>query len=214
MNATSITVDGLWKNNPGLVQLIGLCPLLAVSNTVVNALSLGIATIFVLTLSNFFISALRKIIPRFLRLPIFIMIIATLVISASLLMEALSLSLYQKLGLFFALITTNCAVLARAEAFAYSQPIRYAILDGFIQGCGFFLVLLFLGALREIMGQGTLFHGISSVLGEQYRALELRLFHEDYQFLLMLLPPGAFLLLGFLVAAYHWIRQHDTTTSE
>lgn len=201
MNSKKIITQGLWENNPGLVQLIGLCPLLAVSNTVLSAVGLGIATIFVLTMSNFFISLLRDIIPRFLRLPIFIMIIATLVISASLLMEAFSLSLYQKIGLFFALITTNCAILARAEAFASSQPLRYALLDGLMQGLGFFLVLLLLGTLREMFGQGTLFQGLP---------FELQIFHPDYQFLLLLLPPGAFLLLGFLVAAYQWIRHHDT----
>lgn len=201
MKSKQIILQGIWENNPGLVQLIGLCPLLAVSNTVLSAIGLGIATIFVLTLSNFFISLLRDLIPRFLRLPIFIMIIASLVISASLLMEAFSVSLYQKIGLFFALITTNCAILARAEAFAYSQPLRYALLDGFMQGLGFFLVLLLLGALREVFGQGTLFQGLS---------FELQLFSPDYQFLLLILPPGAFILLGFLVAAYQWIRHNET----
>lgn len=207
MNLKTITLEGLWKNNPGLVQLIGLCPLLAISSTVLNALSLGIATVFVLTLSNTFISLFRKIIPHNLRLPIFIMIIATLVICASLLMEAFSTPLYEKLGLFFALITTNCAVLARAEAFAYSKPVKYAALDGFMQGLGFLLVLLLLGILRELMGHGTLLQGISGVLGEDYRYLELHFFSDDYQFLLALLPPGAFILLGFLVAGYRFIRE-------
>jgi electron transport complex protein RnfE len=188
-------VNGLWKNNPALVQLIGLCPLLAISTTVLNAFSLGCATLFVLTLSNSFISLLRRIIPHSLRLPIFIMIIASLVICASLLMEAFSYPLYEQLGLFFALITTNCAVLARAEAFAYSQPIHYAAFDGFMQGLGFFLILLLLGSVREILGSGTF--------------LQMPLFSNDYQFLLALLPPGAFLVLGFVVAGYNYWERKD-----
>ena len=196
MKLTTIASNGLWSNNPGLAQLIGLCPLLAVSTTVINGLSLGIATIFVLTLSNLFISALRHIIPRTLRLPIFIMIIATLVICASLLMEAFSHSLYEKLGLFFALITTNCAVLARAEAFAYTQKVSYAMFDGFMQGFGFFLVLLLVGSVREILGHGTF--------------LEIPLAHFNAPFLLALLPPGAFVVLGFIVAGYQWMKDNGT----
>lgn len=194
MTFREIFNNGLWKNNPGLVQLIGLCPLLATSTSVVNALGLGLATMFVLAGSNVIISLLKSFIPHTLRLPIFIFIIATFVMSASLLMEAFSLGLYSQLGLFFALITTNCTILARAESFAYKQPVWLAFWDGMSQGLGFMLVLLILGILRETLGQGTFF--------------TIPLIHFENPFLLLLLPPGAFFVLGLLVAAYQFLKNH------
>ena len=148
--------NGLWHNNPALVQLLGLCPLLAVTNSVVNALGLGLVTTLVLASSNTLVSLARYQIHADVRLPTFVMIIATLVTVAELLMQAFTYELYQILGIFVPLIVTNCAILGRAEAFACKQPIGTALVDGIAMGIGFTLVLLVLGAMRELLGQGTL----------------------------------------------------------
>lgn len=170
--------QGLWSQNPGLVQLLGLCPLLAVSNTLANAACLGFATIFVLTASNTLISLIRSWIPSHLRMPVYVLIIASFVTAVQLLMQAYFFSLYESLGIFLALITTNCVIMGRAEAYASKNPIHLAFLDALAQGLGFTLVLVILGALREWL--------------------------TPY-FLLSALPAGAFLLLGALIAAKNWI---------
>jgi len=151
--------QGLWKNNPGLVQLLGLCPLLAVTSTVVNALGLGIATLFVLICSNATVSAIRHWVPKEIRIPIFVLIIAAFVTCVQLLMNAFTYDLYQSLGIFLPLIVTNCAIIGRAEAYASKNPIKQASFDGLMMGCGFLAVLIILGAIREVLGQGTLFDG-------------------------------------------------------
>lgn len=199
-----ISHNGLWKQNPGLVQLLGLCPVLAVSNSAVNALALGLATTLVTTLSGAAISAGRQWIPHHIRNPIFIMIIATLVTCVDLAMNAWWHELYQVLGIFIPLITTNCIVMGRAEAYASRNPTRDATLDGFFMGLGLTWVLLLLGALRELLGKGTLFDGIHLLLGDWARVLTLHLI-PDYQFLMAVLPPGAFIGLGCLIAGKNWL---------
>lgn len=192
--------QGLWKNNPGLVQLLGLCPLLAVTSTVVNALGLGIATMFVLICSNATVSAIRQWVPKEIRIPIFVLIIATFVTCVQLLMNAFTYDLYQSLGIFLPLIVTNCAIIGRAEAYASKNPIKQASFDGLMMGLGFLAVLMILGAIREILGQGTLFDGANLLLGAWATWLKVEIYHLDSQFLLAILPPGAFIAMGFLIA--------------
>ncbi|MFT6193741.1 MAG: electron transport complex protein RnfE [Cognaticolwellia sp.] len=192
--------QGLWKNNPGMVQLLGLCPLLAVTSTVVNALGLGIATMFVLICSNATVSAIRQWVPKEIRIPIFVLIIATFVTCVQLLMNAFTYDLYQSLGIFLPLIVTNCAIIGRAEAYASKNPIKQSIFDGLMMGLGFLAVLVVLGAIREVLGQGTLFDGANLLLGQWATGLRVEIYQLDSQFLLMILPPGAFIAMGFLIA--------------
>ena len=192
--------QGLWKNNPGLVQLLGLCPLLAVTSTVVNALGLGIATMFVLICSNATVSAIRQWVPKEIRIPIFVLIIAAFVTCVQLLMNAYTYDLYQSLGIFLPLIVTNCAIIGRAEAYASKNPVKQASFDGLMMGLGFLLVLVVLGGIREILGQGTLFDGANLLFGSWASVLKIEIYHLDNQFLLAILPPGAFIAMGFLIA--------------
>jgi electron transport complex protein RnfE len=201
MNAyKQIIQDGLWSNNPGLVQLLGLCPLLAVTNTVINGLGLGLATILTLVASNGIISLLRHQIPDEARLPVFVMIIASIVTIIELSMNAWFHELYLILGIFIPLIVTNCAITGRAEAFAARNPVGPALLDGLMMGLGFTAVLVLLGAMRELIGQGTLFSQAYLMFGEAARGFTITVI-EDYRgFLMALLPPGAFIGLGLIVA--------------
>lgn len=201
MNAyKQIIQDGLWGNNPGLVQLLGLCPLLAVTNTVINGLGLGLATILTLVASNGIISLLRHQIPDEARLPVFVMIIASIVTIIELSMNAWFHELYLILGIFIPLIVTNCAITGRAEAFAARNPVGPALLDGLMMGLGFTAVLVLLGAMRELIGQGTLFSQAYLMFGEAARGFTITVI-EDYRgFLMALLPPGAFIGLGLIVA--------------
>jgi electron transport complex protein RnfE len=199
MNKTrEITIEGLWTRNPAMVQLLGLCPLLAVSSTFTSALGLGLTTLVVLTLSNLFISLFRNLLTDSIRLPAQIMVIASFVTLSDILLQYWFFDLHQRIGLFVALIVTNCTLLGRAEAFASRNRISYAALDGFMMGLGFLLVLLVMGAVREILGQGTLFSNLNLLLGDSGREFEIRFW--DSGFLLMVLPPGAFLTLGCLIA--------------
>ncbi len=192
--------EGLWRNNPALVQLLGLCPLLAVSNTTVNALGLGLATAWVLLTTNVCISLYRNFLSPEIRLPTFVLIIATSVTAVDLIMNALLFELHQLIGLFIPLIVTNCAILARGEAFAARQAPAKAAVDGLAMGLGFALVLALLGALREIIGTGTLLADASLLFGPMAADWGWEL--ADYRgFLLMALPPGAFFGLGFIIAA-------------
>ncbi|CED71006.1 electron transport complex subunit E [Aliivibrio wodanis] len=192
--------NGLWDNNPALVQLLGLCPLLAVSATVTNALGLGIATTLVLIGSNLIVSLVRQWIPQEVRIPVFVMIIASLVTCVQLLMNAYAYGLYLSLGIFIPLIVTNCIIIGRAEAFASKSDPIPAVLDGLWMGLGMTAVLVLLGAMREILGNGTLFDGADLLLGDWATVLRIELFHVDSHFLLAMLPPGAFLGVGFLIA--------------
>ncbi|KAB2826524.1 MULTISPECIES: electron transport complex subunit E [Aliivibrio] len=192
--------NGLWDNNPALVQLLGLCPLLAVSATVTNALGLGIATTLVLIGSNLIVSLVRQWIPQEVRIPVFVMIIASLVTCVQLLMNAYAYGLYLSLGIFIPLIVTNCIIIGRAEAFASKNDPVPAALDGLWMGLGMTAVLVLLGAMREVLGNGTLFDGADLLLGDWATVLRIELFHVDSHFLLAMLPPGAFLGVGFLIA--------------
>ncbi|MFA0086232.1 electron transport complex subunit RsxE [Vibrio sp. 10N.286.49.C2] len=192
--------NGLWDNNPALVQLLGLCPLLAVSSTVTNALGLGLATLAVLVGSNVTVSLIRDYVPKEVRIPVFVMIIAALVTCVQLLMNAYAYGLYLSLGIFIPLIVTNCIIIGRAEAFASKNEVLPAALDGLWMGLGMTAVLVLLGAMREIIGNGTLFDGADLLLGDWASALRIQVFQFDSQFLLALLPPGAFIGVGFLIA--------------
>ncbi|UPQ88706.1 electron transport complex subunit E [Vibrio sinaloensis] len=192
--------NGLWDNNPALVQLLGLCPLLAVSSTVTNALGLGIATLLVLVGSNVTVSLVRDYVPKEVRIPVFVMIIAALVTCVQLLMNAYAYGLYLSLGIFIPLIVTNCIIIGRAEAFASKNNVLPAAQDGFWMGLGMTSVLVALGAMRELIGNGTLFDGAELLLGPWAQSLRIEVFQFDNSFLLALLPPGAFIGVGLLIA--------------
>lgn len=192
--------EGLWKNNPGLVQLLGLCPLLAVTSTITNALGLGLATMLVLIGSNATVSLIREWVPKEIRIPIFVLIIAAFVTLVQLLMNAYAYGLYQALGIFLPLIVTNCAIIGRAEAYASKNPLKQASFDGLMMGLGFTAVLIVLGGVREVLGQGTLFDGADLLLGSWASVLRVEVYQLDSQFLLAVLPPGAFITMGFLIA--------------
>ena len=201
MSATrKIINDGLWTNNAALVQILGLCPLLAVSSTVINALGLGLATTLTLIASNLTVSLIRNQIRPEIRIPIFVLVIAAVVTAIELCMNAFFHELYLVLGIFIPLIVTNCAIIARAEAFASKNNPGLSALDGLMMGLGFTAVLVVLGGLREAIGQGTLFANAHLMFGEIGRGMTITLV-EDYKgFLLAILPPGAFILLGFMIA--------------
>jgi len=207
--------DGLWKNNPALVQLLGLCPLLAVSNTAINGLGLGLATILTLLASNGLISLFRKQIPEEARLPVFVMIIASIVTIIELAMNAWFHELYLVLGIFIPLIVTNCAIIGRAEAFAARNSVLPSLVDGLMMGLGFTAVLVLLGAVREIIGQGTLFSEAHLMFGDVAANFTITVFDDYRGFLMALLPPGAFIGLGLIVALKNMIdaRQKSTTTT-
>ena len=199
-NYREIAWQGLWKNNPGLVQLLGLCPLLAVTATITNALGLGLATMLVLIGSNILVSLVRDYVPKEIRIPVFVMIIAALVTTVQLLINAYAYGLYLSLGIFLPLIVTNCIIIGRAEAFASRNIAFSAAFDGLMMGLGFTLVLTVLGATREILGQGTLFDGADQLLGPWAKSLTIHLWQVDTPFLLAMLPPGAFIVMGLLIA--------------
>ncbi len=199
----AIVQNGLWNQNAVLGQMLGLCSLLAVSTTAVNAISLGIATVLVMALSNLIVSALRSFIPYEVRIPIFILIIAALVTVVDMAMNAWLHDLYLVLGIFIPLIVVNCIVLARVEAFAAKNPVGLSAFDGVMMGIGFVWVIGLLGAIREFIGQGTLFSGIEMIFP---RASAWQILPEDYPgFLLAILPPGAFFVLGLMVAGRNWL---------
>lgn len=195
-----ISRNGLWDNNPALVQLLGLCPLLAVTASVVNALGLGLATLAVLVGSNAVVSLIRHRVTNAVRIPAFVMIIATFTTCTELLMKAYTYELYQILGIFIPLIVTNCTILGRAEAFASKHSLAPAIADGALMGLGFAAVLLMLGAIREAVGSGTLFAHMDLIFGPAAANWKIELFAPGYSFLVFVLPPGAFLVTGLLIA--------------
>jgi electron transport complex protein RnfE len=196
-----IAIDGLWKNNQALVSLLGLCPLLAVSNSVVNSLGLGLATTVALVFSNTLVALIRKRIPHAVRLPVFVLVIAANVTVIDLLMDAFFHDLHQILGIFIPLIVTNCAIIGRAEAFASKNTVDKALADGFFVGLGFTLALVALGALREVIGTGTLLGRADLMFGDIAKHWPLHVFHDYDGFLLAILPPGAFIGLGLMIAA-------------
>ena len=202
----SLFHNGLIKQNTGLVQLLGLCPLLAISNNVINALSLGLATTMVMAASSGAVSGVRHFVPNEIRIPVFVLIIAALVTVIDLAMNAFVHPLYLLLGIFIPLITTNCIVLARADAFAAKNRPLHSVIDAIAMGLGLTLVLIVLGAIRELAGQGTLLSGIDLVFGEQSKQLVLHVLPDYQGFLLAILPPGAFIALGLLIATNNWYK--------
>lgn len=205
MNYRKIFLDGLWQQNTGLVVLLGLCPLLAVSSTVVNALGLGLATTLTLMCSNLAVSLARGLLRPEIRIPAYVLIIASVVTVVQLLMQAWFHDLYRMLGIFIPLIVTNCAIIGRAEAFASRNRPLPALADGLATGLGFCIALLALGAVREIVGRGTLFTQARLLFGEIGDSLELTLIPDHPGFLIAILPPGAFIGLGLLIAGRNWL---------
>jgi electron transport complex protein RnfE len=203
-----LSVNGLWKNNPALVQLLGLCPLLGVSNSAVNALGLGLATALVLICSNIGVSLVRGVVNTAVRLPAFVMIIAALTTCIELLMQAFTYELYQILGIFIPLITTNCVILGRADGFAAKHNPLIAGFDGLLMGIGFALVLVVLGGVRELVGTGAVFANMHLLFGPVAADWQLTLFQDYKGFLLAILPPGAFIVLGLLIALKNRIDHH------
>jgi len=198
--ASEISRNGLWTNNVALVQLLGLCPLLAVTGTVINGLGLGLATLMTLVFSNSIVSLIRPWLKSEIRIPVFVLIIASIVTTIELIMNAWFHELYLVLGIFIPLIVTNCSIIARAEAFASKNRLTDSALDGFMMGLGFTLVLVVLGGMRELIGFGTLFANAQLMFGSAGEAMTVT-FSENYSgFLLAVLPPGAFIGLGLLIA--------------
>ncbi|MCP4486267.1 MAG: electron transport complex subunit E [Gammaproteobacteria bacterium] len=204
---STITKNGLWVNNIALVQLLGLCPLLAVTNTLVNGIGLGIATLATLVISNILVSLVRNLVRNEVRLPVFVLIIACVVTAIELAMKAFFYDLYLVLGIFIPLIVTNCAIIGRAEGFASRNSVAPSALDGFTMGLGFLLVLSILGGMREIIGFGTLFANASLMFGEAASRFTV-VINPDYNgFLLAILPPGAFFGLAILIACKNLIDE-------
>ena len=195
-----IAQDGLWGNNIVFAQGLALCPTMAVTSTATNGLGMGLATTAVLILSNMLISMIRNIVSPDVRIPVYITVIATLVTLVDMALNAWVHELYKVLGLFIALIVVNCAVLGRAESFASKNSLVPSLFDGLMMGLGFTLALVIIGGAREILGTGTLFASASLLLGKSFSFLEMTLIPNYKGFLLMILPPGGFMVLGFLLA--------------
>ncbi len=197
---------GLWRDNPGLVQLLGLCPLLAVTTTLVNGFGLGVATLLVLTCSNALIAATRRWIRQEIRIPIYVLIIASLVTCVELIFKAWFPALDRSLGIFIPLIVTNCAIVARAEVFASRNPVGASVADGIGMGAGFAALLMAIGAFREVVGQASILSRLDMITGgEAFRGLAI----ADRGFLLAILPPGAFFSLALAVALKNYLDQRQ-----
>lgn len=204
---SEIVRNGLWNNNAGLVQLLGLCPLLAITGTVVNAIGLGLATTLTLVASNTTVSLSRGLLRPEIRIPAFVLVIASVVTAVELVMNAFFHELFLILGIFIPLIVTNCAIIGRAEAFASRHDPARALTDGLATGVGFTLVLVALGAMREILGRGTLFDQAHLMFGEPARGLTITVIPDYPGFLVAVLPPGAFFGLGLLIALKNAIER-------
>lgn len=213
-NYREIIKNGLWNQNAGIVQLLGLCPLLAISTSLVNAVSLGLATTLVMGISNGAVSSVRNVVPNEIRIPVFILIIAVLVTVVQMAMNAFVHPLYLVLGIFIPLIVTNCIVLARTEAFASKNRVLPSMLDGVMMGLGLTLVLAVLGGIREIVGKGTLLSGIDLAFGESAKQFVIHVIPDYNGFLLAVLPPGAFIGLGLLIAGKNYMEQRTAAKTE
>lgn len=211
---TRITRDSLWNNNIVFAQTLGLCPTMAVTSTATNGLGMGLATTAVLVASNMLISSIRHAVSDEVRIPVYIVIIATLVTLVDVSINAWAHDLYKVLGLYIALIVANCAVLGRAEAYAAKNPILPSGMDGLMMGLGFTFALTTIGAVREILGTGTLFADAHLLLGPAFSFMELKLIPDYKGFLLMILPPGGFLAVGFLIAAKRIIDRRSASRAE
>lgn len=208
MTYARITKDGLWDNNVVFAQMLALCPTLAVTGSATNGLGMGLATTAVLVSSNLLISALRQFISAEVRIPVYVVFIATLVTLVDMVLNAWAHELYKVLGLFIALIVVNCAILGRAESFASKNAVLPSSVDGLMMGLGFTLALVVLGGVREVLGSGTLFAQAHLMLGSSFAFLETTLIPDYQGFLLMILPPGGFLALGFLLAGKRVLDRH------
>lgn len=206
-----VFLDGFWIQNTGLVVLLGLCPLLAVTTTVVNGIGLGLATILTLVISGVSVSLARPLLRPEIRIPIFVLIIASIVTVVQMLMQAYWIELYQVLGIFIPLIVTNCAIIGRAEAFASRNRPMAAAIDGLATGLGFTMALVLLSAVRELLGKGTLLADAQLLVGEWGRHLSVTIIDEYPGFLLAVLPPGAFMGLGLLIAGRNWLSERLET---
>lgn len=206
----SVINDGLWNNNAALVQILGLCPLLAVSNTVINSLGLGLATTLTLVASNTTVSLIRRWVRPDIRIPVFVLIIASVVTVIELAMNAWFHELYLILGIFIPLIVTNCTIIARAESFASKNAVIPSAIDGLFMGIGFMAVLVVLGAMRELVGFGTLLSHADLMFGELGKSMTIQPWEQYKGHLLAILPPGAFLGLGFIIAIKNIIDKRRT----
>lgn len=197
--------DGLWSNNMVFAQMLALCPVMAVTGTATNGLGMGLATLFVLVGANLLISMIRHTISQAIRIPVYIVIIATLVTLTDMLINAFAYELYKVLGLFIALIVVNCAILGRAEAFASKNTVWNSLVDSILMGIGLTWALVAIGGFREIIGSGTLFANADLLLGDAFAFLEVTIIPDYKGFLIMILPPGGFIAVGFLLALKRWI---------
>lgn len=217
-NYLGIFGDGFWRNNVVFTQMLALCPLMAVTTTATNGLGMGLATTGVLLTSNIVIASCRNFITQEVRIPVFVLLIASLVTLADMMINAWMHELYKVLGLFIPLIVVNCSVLGRAEAFASKRPVLDSAVDGLAMGLGYTLALIMIGGCREILGSATLFAHASLLLGDGFAFLETTLIPKYKGFLLMLLPPGGFLVLGFLLAGKRAmerkLRQRQAQTAD
>lgn len=213
-NYGKIMRDGIWDNNPVLAQQLALCPTLAVTTTATNGLGMGLSTLLVLILTNLVIALVRDIVTPEVRIPVFIVLIAAVVTVIDMAINAFLHDLYKVLGLFIPLIVTNCVILGRAESFASRNTISASIVDGFAMGLGFTMMLTVMGAIREVIGSGTLFSQASLLLGQSFSFLEMTIIPDYKGYLLMILPPGGFLIMGFLIAAKRvWETRAKTTVA-
>ena len=205
MKPLNILKNGIINENPVLVQLVGLCSVLAVSTTLINGFSMGLAVIFVLTCSNIVVSLLRKVIPDTIRIPAFVVVIATFVTIVEMFLNAYAQPVYKALGIFLPLIVVNCIILARAESFAFDHGVVASAIDGIGMGLGYTLVLTILGAFREIFGSGTLFSGTD---------IAIKVFGDAYQPAgVIVAPPGAFILLGIFIAVFNTALKKKKTAN-
>lgn len=204
-NTKTIIKDGLWDNNGVLSMLLGMCPAMAMTTSATNGFGMGLATAAVMAASSLLVATFRKRITQEVRIPVFILIVAAMVTLVDLAMNAFMHELYKVLGLFIPLIVSNCLPLARLEAFAAKQPVLPSFLDGLFMGAGFTIALTAIGAVREIIGSGTLFADASLLLGPSFKVMELRLLPADMGVLMMILPPGGFLITGLLVVVKRMI---------
>ena len=209
-NYKEIAYNGLWKQNTGVVQLLGLCPTLAITTSAVNGLSLGLATAVVMACANGAVSPVRKFVPSEIRVPVFILVIAALVTVIDLVIHGFAEPLHKVLGIFIPLIVVNCIVLARVESFAAKNTPAPAMWDGLMMGLGLTVVLGILGGIREIIGKGTLFSGLDLAFGASFKPYVLTVIPDYHGFLLAILPPGAFLGLACLIAARNWAEQRKS----